>query len=215
MSLFKERRRDLRMIAAHAPFLIICQALYALAYVHLSWLRTAIIVPNLYRMLVWTLPVIAYLLLFRRDWATVLGLRQPPTKSLLVSAAIGLCLVAASYSQHVLLAGRRDFSLHIDLQLWLGPILLVGASEEVVFRGFYLPLLTERFSFLTANLVQALLFTAIHIPGWLLLHRFASGAALEVFALGLVLGWLRRRFDSLWGCALLHSLNNLAALAFG
>lgn len=209
-----ERRRAIPVIAAHAPLLIACQALYAFVYVHLAWLRSAIVVPSLYRLLVWTLPVIAYLVLNRKDWSTVLGLRQPAAKSLVAAAVLGLCLFAGSYYQAAYLSDHPGLHLNIGLHLWIGPILLVGASEEVVFRGFYLPLLAERFSFLSANLLQALLFTAIHVPGWILLHRFAPGPALEVFALGLVLGWLRRRFDSLWGCALLHSLNNLAALVF-
>lgn len=208
------KHRNVGWVAVHAPLLIACQALYALAYVRLPWLRSAVLAPTIFRLLVWTLPVVAYLLLCREDWATVLGLRQNAFRSLLAAAAIGLCLIAASYCQRVLFGGRAHFAAHLSLDLWVGPILLVGASEEVVFRGFYLPLLAERFSFAAANLWQALLFLAIHIPGWIILHRFASMSALEVFALGLILGWLRRRFDSLWGCALLHSLNNLAALAF-
>lgn len=81
--------------------------------------------------------------------------------------------------------------------------LLVPLWEEFVFRGMLLGGMARHVSFGWANLLQALLFAAIHDDA----PRF-----LYYFALGLLGGWLVRSTRSLAPAILLHMLVN--ALAF-
>lgn len=70
-----------------------------------------------------------------------------------------------------------------------------GVGEELLFRGALLP----RFG----NLLTALLFAAAHV------QYAVSIATLEIFVLGLVLGWLRRRAGTT-GCIVAHAGYDIA-----
>lgn len=75
--------------------------------------------------------------------------------------------------------------------------LVAGVTEELFFRGAVQP----RFGLL----LTAVFFTAVHVQYGLTL------AALEVFGVALVLGWLRRRTNTT-ACILLHILYDVGAL---
>jgi uncharacterized protein len=101
-------------------------------------------------------------------------------------------------------------SARADGALWL----LVAAfcvaapvSEELFARGFLYRGWSETFlGPAGAILLSSLVWTALHLQyDW-----FFFG---EVFSIGLLLGYLRRRFNSTWLTIFVHSLNNLAAVA--
>ena len=71
-----------------------------------------------------------------------------------------------------------------------------GIGEELLFRGALLP----RFG----NVLTSLLFAALHTQYGVTL------ATLEIFILGLVLGWLRRRAGTT-GCIITHTLYDIVA----
>jgi len=75
-----------------------------------------------------------------------------------------------------------------------------GLGEEMLFRGAVQP----RFGIL----VTSLLFTAVHIQYGL------SPALLEIFVIGLILGWLRRR-SGLVACIATHAAYNFLNLLLG
>lgn len=90
--------------------------------------------------------------------------------------------------------------------------------EEILFRGLVLRELTERFDFLTANLVTALLFVAIHWPNWLWMYGYQNwmpATALAIFLLALLLGMLVRITGSIWPSVGAHAANNLIARLIG
>ena len=123
--------------------------------------------------------------------------------------------MAADVLGHRVLHGAWSFSLAFGVGRWVNGVVFVGFSEEVVFRGFYLPALAARFGFARANALQALMFLGIHLPGWTLSGQlFRPGAAqlcASIAVFGLIAGWLLRRSGSLWTCMLFHSFNNLAS----
>lgn len=91
---------------------------------------------------------------------------------------------------------------------------LLPLAAELLFRG----VLQERLRYALggraapAVIVQALLFTAAHVPGWVLLDlRPGLVGIATVLAVGLVAGALRAATGSLWPGAFLHVVNNLAA----
>ena len=78
--------------------------------------------------------------------------------------------------------------------LFLG--LLAGIVEEILFRGALLPRL--------GVIVTAILFAALHT------QYAVSFATLEVFVLGLGLGWLRKYSDSTLTCIVTHAGYDIA-----
>ncbi len=104
----------------------------------------------------------------------------------------------------------------------LATIGIVGSTshalgEEIGWRGFLLPRLTERFGWRTGCLISGCVWAVWHYP-LLLFADYNSGTpkpyalfCFTVMVLGSAfqLGWLRLRSKSLWPCALLHASHNL------
>jgi uncharacterized protein len=80
-------------------------------------------------------------------------------------------------------------------------------SEEFFARGFLYRGWSESFLGPVGGIIlSSLVWTALHLQyNW---YFFG-----EVFSIGLLLGYLRYRFNSTWLTVIVHGLNNLAALA--
>lgn len=99
--------------------------------------------------------------------------------------------------------------LHLLLQFFL-----VALQEELLFRGFFYNILAYAMPQGRANLVSALFFLLIHLPGWImggssLAAILTTGAG--IFVLGLVFGWLFGKSRSLWTPILAHLLWDVCA----
>ncbi|OON70324.1 CPBP family intramembrane glutamic endopeptidase [Hymenobacter sp. CRA2] len=83
-------------------------------------------------------------------------------------------------------------------------VMCVGAPvlEEWLMRGLLLPGLTRNYGAGRAILQTSLLFGIIHLN---------PPQALSAFLLGLFLGWLYTRTQSLMACIAVHAINNMAA----
>jgi membrane protease YdiL (CAAX protease family) len=91
----------------------------------------------------------------------------------------------------------------------LSTSLLIGFIEEVPYRGLMLNEFQARWGFWTANVATTLLFTAIHLPGWLSLGLFTVEVLIFVLVFGFLMGLLVRLSGSLWSAITAHSLNDL------
>ena len=96
-----------------------------------------------------------------------------------------------------------------DGALWLLVIAFCVAApvtEELFARGFLYRGWSESFMGpIGAILLSSMVWTALHLQyDW-----FFFG---EVFSIGLLFGYLRYRFNSIWLTIILHGLNNLAAV---
>jgi len=152
----------------------------------------------------------------RRPWDS-LKLSTHAGRGVVWGALVGCALVATHAGLTWGLSGQGPRP--IPAEAYFTALGVATVIEEVAFRGFLLQHLAVAVGFWSANLASALLFAAIHIPGWLLVDRAVIGAdkvvpLMEIFTLGLGLGYLLRRTGSLWSCVLAHSANNLAAVAF-
>ncbi|WP_248484459.1 CPBP family intramembrane glutamic endopeptidase [Tepidibacter aestuarii] len=103
-------------------------------------------------------------------------------------------------------------NLSFGLDRWLGGIILVGFTEEIVFRGFLFQKLMEFTSFWKANLITSLLFLIIHFPKWYAHGLFESvgiiGRIIFIFMFSIIQGKIFNKTNSLWTCIIVHSLNN-------
>ncbi len=170
------------------------------------------------RLSLWVLPVIVWL-----KWVD--GVR--PTECLRLNTlprgralALGLGIMAAFLAvcaaSAVLLQGGGLHKLSVmtatDYAGLLAGMSIVAFAEELLFRGFIFQRLRRRYPFQRANLLTAVLFLGIHIPGWL----YVQGPHWGLLSLGgsiLIAGWMfglmMEVTRSLWPPILLHLLNNV------
>jgi len=178
-----------------------------------------LIVENLVKLAVWTAPVLLIIrYVDRQDPLTYLQLRRNVRPGILYGLLAGGILVIYLVGQR-LVVGFHGFDLGFAWSQWLGGVVLVGVTEEVVFRGFVLQRLLTMTRFRWANLATSLLFVLIHFPRWIRDDQLASaeiiGAILYVFAFSYLQGYLLKRSGSLWSCFLSHAIGNLTSFAFG
>jgi len=175
---------------------------------------TYAVVQLSFRILVWVVPVFAYLRFVDGvDPLEYLKLRHHVRRGVLVAIALTALNVAGTWARFGpphLTAGR------VTWNSILGTSLLVGFIEEIPYRGFMLQKFADRLGFWRANLVTSLLFVAIHVPGWLMLHLFRVGTAVSVFAIAVVLALALKWSRSLWAPIIAHSANDfLSFVIFG
>lgn len=87
------------------------------------------------------------------------------------------------------------------LTLFCGAVVLAGIIEEMLFRGLLLKSLEKRFDLTQAMFFSALAFAFFH-PLWLI----------QTLILGLILGFLAWRSNSIVPSIILHASNNAVAL---
>lgn len=166
---------------------------------------------NAAKLSIWTVPV---LLLVSLDY---LRLRRGWRRG--VAYGLGLGCVVSLYLLAIDFRGGLGFDPGFAWGKWVSGVLLVGFTEEVVFRGYLLQKLAERLSFGRANLLTSVLFCLVHVPRWIRDGRSVglglAAAALFLVAFALLLGWVLRRSGSLWACILAHSIVNFTSFALG
>lgn len=85
-------------------------------------------------------------------------------------------------------------------------VIFAPIFEEVLFRGF----LFEGFRQSKLGPIGAIGLTAL---GWSLLHiQYGFYGIATIFVLGIVLGIVRIKTDSLWSPLIMHAFNNLVAM---
>ncbi len=84
--------------------------------------------------------------------------------------------------------------------------------EELVFRGVIQTQALKKFAPHLAILGTAVLFLAVHVPGWIMLSMPVNAIEVAtVLVVGLISGWLRWATGSLWPAVAAHWANNLGA----
>jgi membrane protease YdiL (CAAX protease family) len=87
-------------------------------------------------------------------------------------------------------------------------VVRTGFTEELLFRGLIAGSLARRYPLVWANLAQALIFLLPHL-GILLIAPEMWGLLPFVFAVMLILGWVRIRSGSILGSWLIHASGNV------
>lgn len=96
---------------------------------------------------------------------------------------------------------------HSNIRNVLASVLVIGGlvpiAEEILFRGLIQTYLVRRWGAWLGIGFSSLWFALLHVDVALFVPLFLIGAAL---------GFVRHRYQSLWGAILLHSLNNLMSM---
>jgi membrane protease YdiL (CAAX protease family) len=121
--------------------------------------------------------------------------------ALVISIAVTQIGIEPEGIKQAMEVAREPFMLPASLLL-MG--VMAPLVEEMVFRGLLYGWLAGQWGTTVAWLLSSVCFAAAHVE---LAH------VMLVFPLGLWLGWLRRRTDSLWPSLAAHMVNNGLAVA--
>ena len=183
-----------------------------------------LIFSNAVKFLLWVLPAAAYIVWLERDNPlTFMKLTtRVDGRGLALGAVVSALFFVAIFTFERFTSGRTLLPLlQAAPTAWLGTLAQAFFSpivEETLFRGFVLPQLAGRMSFWKANLLQALLFTAMHWPNWIWVNGFGPGiigSSIGVFAIAVLFGWLLQRTKSLWPSVVVHIINNFLVSFLG
>ncbi len=183
-----------------------------------------LVFSNALKFILWVLPAAAYVV-----WHD----RQNPFITMKVSTRINLrgvltgVGISVMYLASITLFEYLIFHHSLAALFHTAPLTILGTlaslsfspiTEELFFRGFVLPKLNENISFWQANLIQAIFFVAIHWPNWIWVggfHWSLVATSVSILLLGLFLGWLTHRTNSIWPAMGVHIANNFLAAFLG
>jgi len=171
------------------------------------------------KLIVWTVPAIFLIRRYSSDMSLtlreMLTLRFKPIPYILLSVGILFYSLVSS----IVINGNITI-IHPDPLSWLiGGVLLVGITEEVLFRGFFLNALLTKIKAIHALTLSSLMFVVIHLPWWIYSGKFsdplsALGGCASIFVLGLVFGWTFMKSRNIFVPMFLHMLWNLSMTLF-
>lgn len=169
------------------------------------------------KIVIWVIPVILLVKIMEKGKPfSYLQLRHNFRKGLQWTGWVSLALLF--YFVINLTVIKNDINLQIGFNNWLNTILLVGITEEIVFRGFLLRKLMDSLRFSMANTITALLFVTIHFPIWfykgLFEFPYILSSIVTLFVLGIIFGIIYKKSNSLWSVIIIHSLYNLLVSIF-
>ncbi|MDQ0229162.1 CPBP family intramembrane glutamic endopeptidase [Metabacillus malikii] len=170
------------------------------------------------KLVIWIIPVIFIInIVENTDPYSFLGLRKNIKKGLISTGWVTLVFISYFVVVNIIILGK-NINFQIEFNQWLNTVLLVGITEEIVFRGFLLRKLIDSYKFWIANTITSLLFVSIHFPIWLYkgLFQFPNilGSIISVFVLSIIFGFVYKKSNSLWSVIIVHSSYNLFVLLF-
>lgn len=170
------------------------------------------------KLMIWVFPVFVYLKRVENDEPlSFLRLRTNMKEGvkwgLWGSLGFFLYFIMLQYVIH-----GNGINLNFEFDEWFNGFILVGFTEEIVFRGLLLPTLMSSFKFWKANGITSLLFVFIHFPVWILEGSFQFPHILnlivQIFILSLIFGFIYKKSRSLWSVIIIHSMYDLFILIF-
>jgi membrane protease YdiL (CAAX protease family) len=164
------------------------------------------------KLLLWILPVIVIVRwYFRQQLAGFLSLNRF-ARGARFGAACGAVFVGISFTIDIF---ARDFGWPRLTAGLASALVIAPLFEEIVFRGYVLSSLERSGTgFWRANLVAALMFLGLHVPGWYFMGTLTAShsfVVVSLLAIGLTAGYARRSSGSTWGSIVFHFINNLYA----
>ena len=209
----RQKHREIRHLLIYIVLFFAMQTSYAYIYTISPYLQSDVVLQIAIRLATWTVPVIIYLIVTKKNPFDYLKLRKNILKGLIWGLGYSLILGVLNVAGNYILKGKAGFNFNIGSDFLWKAIILVGFSEEVLFRGFFLQKMEGVSRFWAANIIGAILFVLVHFPGWIFLNQFVLpnilGSIAYILVFGLIQGIILKKADSLWACMLIHSFSNL------
>jgi uncharacterized protein len=213
----KEKNREIIYLIIFTILFFTMQSFYAYIYEVNPFLRYHYVIQIIIRLLTWTLPVLIYLIVQKKNPFDYLKVRKNILKGFLWGIILSIIWVIYNITGFYLMNRHVRFDLNISNELWWKAIILVGFSEEVLFRGFLLQKIEGISKFWIANIINAILFVLVHLVGWIITKQIVFPNVLiticNILFIGLIQGLILKKTNSLWACILLHSCNNFLSFA--
>lgn len=170
------------------------------------------------KIIIWIIPVIFLVKVVEKSNPfSYLGLRHDFKKGLKLTGWVSIAFILYFIILNLFVL-KNDIGFNIGFNELLNTILLVGITEEIVFRGFLLRKLMNSFNFWTANILTSLLFVSIHFPIWIYKGLFGFpyilSSVITAFVLSIIFGFIYKKTNSLWSVIIIHSLYNLLVSLF-
>lgn len=157
------------------------------------------------KVLIWILPAFWLLRVSKRTVRELYALKSIK-KSLIWGGGIGIVIVIfdliSKYLAHQPIISTSGFAL-------VNVLVVAPIFEEFLMRGVILGNLQKQFSLWTSNLVTAVMFVGLHLPGWYFMGKIELGMVVTIFLIGIVLGFVAQKGNSVIASTLCHFLNNL------
>ena len=163
----------------------------------------------------WVLPILYAFPAYALVWIT--GLGSVPNSTFLERAR--LILDMPTEPNWIVIVAAFGFISIVNLL----PAMIFSLGEEIGWRGFLVPELTNWVGFRKACLLSGVIWNAWHLPGVIAGSYGSSGTPLAyqlacftamVIATGVVLAWLRMKSGSIWPAAIMHATHNGIIQAF-
>lgn len=167
---------------------------------------------NVFKLLIWILPVFVYLHREKVDALVYLKLKGPVNRAVLWTIVVSLALSGYQLAGQFFVSHEIHFNPLLDLHTWISGVLFVGLTEEILFRGFLLQKMARHMQFGYANMITAGLFLLSHFPGYLALNHMPPDIFMKtvtfsfIFLFGMMMGYVLKKTNSLWSCIVIHSI---------
>ncbi len=166
------------------------------------------------KIVIWILPAVWLIRASGRTVAVVFNVSKWK-RYLAWGGGIGLVIGLTAWAPK-LAAGHPLFGSAPSLGL-ANALVVAPLFEEFLIRGAMMGALQLQMPFWRANLIAALMFLGLHLPGWYFMGSLGAnlampiGGALSIFLLGLAFGYAAHRGGSVLAASVAHFLNNLAS----
>lgn len=172
------------------------------------------------KLLTWTLPVLVTLYVKGKNIFSYLKLNNNMRFAIVWSVIASLFIISYNLLMEYVFYGKFKINPYFDVNKWISSVLLIGFTEEILFRGYFLQELQHYFEFKVANFYTSLLFLVIHFPIWYAQSSQIANGLMEwiflmtfVFWFSIVQGYLFKQSHSLWPCITMHMINNFLVSA--
>ena len=168
-----------------------------------------------------TAVLVLYILLKRAGMGMKdVGFRGRFSSKATVYAFIAFAIAWTMYPVTEFILGKLGLSMYWDsgreaplspgsvfdgIATFISAVILAPLTEDTLFRGYMLSMFRQRYSSITAVLLSAVIFAALHLP------FFGPGLAIYMLPWTLISCYLFLKFDDLYSAMLFHVTNNLAA----
>lgn len=152
-------------------------------------------------------PVGAYLKFKSKvDVLDYLKLKGNATYGIIMGLIVSMIFCILLLAKNIIVGfGEINFNLGI---FWVNG-LLVGFIEEIPFRGFLMQKLSDHIKFWKANICTTIVFVAMHMPIWIALSKPLLRTSILVSCSSIALGYLFKKYNSLWTPIICHSVYDL------
>jgi len=165
-------------------------------------------------------PIFIWARNFKIDMRHLFRLNRVSASSVIASIplAVGLTIITDEFDRiaQSLVSAPAEFSKIQEIMTITDPLsafFIIGVViivetfiEELIFRGFFQRILEYRFNDVTkAVLYSALSFALIHFNPWWIV---------QIYIIGIFMGYVAWRTNSIWISFILHAINNSIAVLF-